>query len=86
MFHLITSYSDLGRSFKVVEHLVECCLGWYADICLCRKLEGTQVTFYLGWWVCLGFARILPFLLRHTIGVVAVGSRKYIEWIDVLQR
>lgn len=30
--------------------------------------------------------RVFPFFLRHTIGLVAVGSRRYIDWLDVLHR
>lgn len=29
---------------------------------------------------------IFPHVLRSTIGVVAVGSRRYIDWMDVLHR
>jgi len=29
---------------------------------------------------------ILPRIARHTIGVVAVGARRYIDWIGVLYR
>jgi hypothetical protein len=29
---------------------------------------------------------IFPRIARHTIGVVAVGSRRYIDWIGVLYR
>ncbi|KAF9793059.1 Mechanosensitive ion channel-domain-containing protein [Thelephora terrestris] len=41
---------------------------------------------WVGWWVCLAFARIFPTFLRHTIGLVAVGSRRYIDWLDALNR
>jgi hypothetical protein len=29
---------------------------------------------------------LLPHIARHTIGVVAVGARRYIEWLGVLRR
>lgn len=29
---------------------------------------------------------VLPRLARNTIGVVAVGSRKFIDWVAVLYR
>lgn len=31
-------------------------------------------------------SRIFPPILRHTIGLVAVGSRRYIDWLEVLHR
>jgi hypothetical protein len=31
-------------------------------------------------------SRILPPILRHTIGLVAVNSRRYIDWLEVLHR
>ncbi|KAH9963910.1 Mechanosensitive ion channel-domain-containing protein [Russula dissimulans] len=39
-----------------------------------------------GWWASLAAAMILPRIARYTIGVVAVGSRRYIEWLIVLHR
>jgi hypothetical protein len=30
--------------------------------------------------------RVLPLILRHTIGLVAIGSRRYIDWLEVLHR
>ncbi|KAF5393511.1 hypothetical protein D9757_000597 [Collybiopsis confluens] len=39
-----------------------------------------------GWWISLAGARILPFFLRGTVGIVAVGTRKYFDWAGVLQR
>ncbi|KZT26735.1 hypothetical protein NEOLEDRAFT_1131748 [Neolentinus lepideus HHB14362 ss-1] len=39
-----------------------------------------------GWWASLAAARILPHIIRVTVGVVAVGSRRYIDWLDVLHR
>jgi hypothetical protein len=29
---------------------------------------------------------ILPHIARHTLGVVAVGARHYIDWLGVLRR
>ncbi|KAJ3775029.1 Mechanosensitive ion channel-domain-containing protein [Lentinula raphanica] len=39
-----------------------------------------------GWWVSLAGARVLPSIIRSTVGVVAVGTRKYIDWASVLNR
>ncbi|EKM54463.1 uncharacterized protein PHACADRAFT_258317 [Phanerochaete carnosa HHB-10118-sp] len=39
-----------------------------------------------GWWASLAASMILPLLARHTVGTVAVGTRKYIDWIAVLRR
>lgn len=29
---------------------------------------------------------MFPSFLRHTVGLVAIGSRRYIDWLDVLHR
>ncbi|KAG7098557.1 hypothetical protein E1B28_000491 [Marasmius oreades] len=39
-----------------------------------------------GWWAALALSRILPGIIRSTIGVVAFGTRKYIDWAAVLHR
>ncbi|KZV95105.1 hypothetical protein EXIGLDRAFT_672416 [Exidia glandulosa HHB12029] len=39
-----------------------------------------------GWWAALLVARILPHFLRFTIGVVAIGLRKYFDWLMALHR
>ncbi|TFK54216.1 hypothetical protein OE88DRAFT_1624688 [Heliocybe sulcata] len=39
-----------------------------------------------GWWASLAAARFLPHIARASVGVVAVGSRRYIDWLDVLHR
>ncbi|KAG5643162.1 hypothetical protein DXG03_001492 [Asterophora parasitica] len=39
-----------------------------------------------GWWAALAVSFIIPPILRSTIGVVAIGSRKYIEWMQALHR
>ncbi|KAF8070126.1 Mechanosensitive ion channel-domain-containing protein [Lyophyllum atratum] len=39
-----------------------------------------------GWWAALALALIMPAILRSTIGVVAVGTRKYIDWLHALHR
>ncbi|KDQ53484.1 hypothetical protein JAAARDRAFT_209850 [Jaapia argillacea MUCL 33604] len=39
-----------------------------------------------GWWAALATARILPTVARSTLGLVAVGSRRYIDWLTVLHR
>ncbi|KAJ7072310.1 Mechanosensitive ion channel-domain-containing protein [Mycena amicta] len=39
-----------------------------------------------GWWVCLAVAMILPRIVRRTLGVIAVGTRRYLDWLQVLYR
>ncbi|PPQ98611.1 hypothetical protein CVT24_003944 [Panaeolus cyanescens] len=39
-----------------------------------------------GWWVALAVSRIVPSILRSTIGVVAVSTRRYIDWLQALHR
>lgn len=39
-----------------------------------------------GWWSSLAGSLMLPGLLRASIGVVAVSSRRYIDWMAVLHR
>lgn len=39
-----------------------------------------------GWWAALFVTRMLPVFLRYTIGVVAIGLRKYIDWLGALHR
>ncbi|KAL0576656.1 hypothetical protein V5O48_005316 [Marasmius crinis-equi] len=39
-----------------------------------------------GWWASLAVSRILPAIIRSTLGVVALGTRKYIDWAAVLHR
>ncbi|KJA19910.1 hypothetical protein HYPSUDRAFT_842053 [Hypholoma sublateritium FD-334 SS-4] len=39
-----------------------------------------------GWWAALASARIAPIIIRSTVGVVAVSSRRYIEWLQALHR
>ncbi|EMD37930.1 hypothetical protein CERSUDRAFT_49967 [Gelatoporia subvermispora B] len=41
---------------------------------------------WCGWWGSLAMAMVLPRLARHTVGLVAVASRRYIEWLAVLYR
>ncbi|CAE6471545.1 unnamed protein product [Rhizoctonia solani] len=41
---------------------------------------------WVGWWAALAVAMALPVVLRNTLGVVAVGLRRYIEWLSALQR
>lgn len=38
---------------------------------------------WVGWWVALAVALALPVVLRNTLGVVAVGLRRYIDWLTV---
>ncbi|KAG6900759.1 hypothetical protein C0993_002183 [Termitomyces sp. T159_Od127] len=39
-----------------------------------------------GWWIVLAFSLMIPPILRYTIGFVAVGTRRYIDWMAVLHR
>ncbi|KAI0000574.1 Mechanosensitive ion channel-domain-containing protein [Russula vinacea] len=39
-----------------------------------------------GYWACLALAMIFPHIARNTIGVVAVGARRYIDWLGALYR
>lgn len=41
---------------------------------------------WAGWWVAVAAARLFPVILRATIGVVAVETRRYIDWASVLSR
>ncbi|KAI0081214.1 hypothetical protein K474DRAFT_1588143 [Panus rudis PR-1116 ss-1] len=41
---------------------------------------------WVGWWASLAGAMILPRIARYTLGVVAVGTRRYIDWLEVLHR
>ncbi|TFK44710.1 Mechanosensitive ion channel-domain-containing protein [Crucibulum laeve] len=39
-----------------------------------------------GWWAALATARIIPTIIRATLGLVAVGTRRYIDWMQALHR
>ncbi|KAI0001284.1 Mechanosensitive ion channel-domain-containing protein [Russula compacta] len=39
-----------------------------------------------GWWASLAVAMILPRIAKHTVGIVAVGARRYIQWLALLYR
>ncbi|KAF9566758.1 hypothetical protein CPC08DRAFT_747250 [Agrocybe pediades] len=39
-----------------------------------------------GWWAALAVARVMPSVIRATIGVVAVSTRRYIDWMQALHR
>ncbi|KAL6310327.1 Mechanosensitive ion channel-domain-containing protein [Sparassis latifolia] len=41
---------------------------------------------WCGWWGSLAAAMLLPHVARHTVGVVVVGARRYIEWLYALKR
>jgi hypothetical protein len=63
---------------------------------LVLRLVGRSATFILlqrqplnhlsGYWAALAFAYVLPGLIRYTLGVVAIGLRKYIGWLSALRR
>ncbi|KAJ7462327.1 Mechanosensitive ion channel-domain-containing protein [Mycena galericulata] len=39
-----------------------------------------------GWWTALAASMILPRVIRRTVGVIAVGTRRYLDWFEVLHR
>ncbi|KAK7057174.1 serine/threonine protein kinase [Favolaschia claudopus] len=39
-----------------------------------------------GWWAALAASMILPRIIRRTLGVIAVGTRRYLDWLQVLHR
>lgn len=39
-----------------------------------------------GWWVALAGSRLLPPIIRATVGAVAVAARRYIDWASALHR
>ncbi|KAI0063682.1 hypothetical protein BV25DRAFT_1801709 [Artomyces pyxidatus] len=41
---------------------------------------------WVGWWASLAAAMLLPSLVRATVGVIAVGTRRYIDWLEALHR
>ncbi|KZT70940.1 hypothetical protein DAEQUDRAFT_666983 [Daedalea quercina L-15889] len=41
---------------------------------------------WVGWWAARAVTLVLPYIARHTIGVVAVGARRYIDWLQPLGR
>lgn len=41
---------------------------------------------WAGWWAALAVSRILPTIIRSTVGVVAVSTRRYIDWMQALHR
>lgn len=34
----------------------------------------------------IAYSMIIPRLIRHTVGIVAIGSRRYIDWLEALNR
>ncbi|PFH51489.1 hypothetical protein AMATHDRAFT_142246 [Amanita thiersii Skay4041] len=41
---------------------------------------------WAGWWAALAASRVFPRIVKSTIGVVAVGTRRYIDWMQALHR
>ncbi|KIM30449.1 hypothetical protein M408DRAFT_66234 [Serendipita vermifera MAFF 305830] len=41
---------------------------------------------WAGYWAALLVSMLLPKVLRYTIGVVAIGTRRYIEWLSAIHR
>ena len=82
-FHNVPEGDDMGCQAVMVEHLAERGLGRMVDG------FGGVVSFpkSLAWRDSDVYVRmIFPRIVRHTVGIVAVGSRKYIDWIAVLYR
>ena len=41
---------------------------------------------WAGWWAALLVAHVIPSVVRATVGVVAISTRRYIEWLQALHR
>ncbi|KAA1474278.1 hypothetical protein DENSPDRAFT_840858 [Dentipellis sp. KUC8613] len=41
---------------------------------------------WVGWWAALASSMVLPAVVRMTLGVIAVGTRRYIDWLTALHR
>ncbi|KAF9460703.1 hypothetical protein BDZ94DRAFT_1169180 [Collybia nuda] len=39
-----------------------------------------------GWWAALAVSLVLPSIMRSTVGVVALATRRYIDWMQALHR
>ncbi|KAJ7188245.1 Mechanosensitive ion channel-domain-containing protein [Mycena filopes] len=39
-----------------------------------------------GWWGALATSMIFPRIIRWTVGTIAVGTRRYLDWLQVLHR
>ncbi|KIY73032.1 hypothetical protein CYLTODRAFT_342952 [Cylindrobasidium torrendii FP15055 ss-10] len=39
-----------------------------------------------GWWAALAGSRLLPIIIRSTVGVIAIATRRYIDWASALHR
>ncbi|KAJ6499912.1 Mechanosensitive ion channel-domain-containing protein [Mycena vitilis] len=39
-----------------------------------------------GWWAALAGSMILPRIIRRTVGVIAVATRRYLDWLLALHR
>ncbi|KAJ6586941.1 Mechanosensitive ion channel-domain-containing protein [Mycena vulgaris] len=39
-----------------------------------------------GWWTALAASMILPRIIRRTVGLIAVGTRRYLDWLQALHR
>ncbi|KAJ7497312.1 Mechanosensitive ion channel-domain-containing protein [Mycena latifolia] len=39
-----------------------------------------------GWWTALAASMILPRIIRRTVGLIAVGTRRYLDWLQALNR
>ncbi|KAH8107938.1 hypothetical protein BXZ70DRAFT_884347 [Cristinia sonorae] len=41
---------------------------------------------WVGWWAALAFSMVLPHIAKATLGVVALATRRYIDWLAALHR
>ena len=48
--------------------------------------EDTFLRYYMLELTSGRYRMMLPRVARYTVGVVAVGTRRYIDWLDVLHR
>ncbi|KAJ7170538.1 Mechanosensitive ion channel-domain-containing protein [Mycena crocata] len=39
-----------------------------------------------GWWCALAASMILPRVIRRTVGIIAIGTRRYLDWAQALHR
>ena len=41
---------------------------------------------FAGWWAALLVSRLLPRVVRNTLGIVSITIRFYIDWLKALNR
>ena len=57
--------------------------GWWGALATAYGYELKYCYLHL---IYVSYRRVSPFFVRHTIAVVAVGTRPYVEWLAVLHR